>query len=245
MKWKAIIVDDEQHARTLFRQVLDMLDHSVEIVGEAEDLPGAFRLISSQQPDIVFMDINMPGYSGLQIQDFFQEDRPFKLIYVTAHPDYVIDALRGQAFDYLTKPLEISELDRCLKRLDTLTSSKEDMPEQGGNSRKLKVQSHQGTLYINLSDITMIEASSMYSVVHTTKEQIIVSKPLKEFEFLEKNRFFRVHRSYIINTEKVSKINSVNTLEAVLSDGQKIPVSRTRKEHFIDYMHRTYGVGKL
>lgn len=243
MKIKALLVDDEAHARTLFKRVLDLMEHKLEIVGEAENLPQAIQSIHALKPDVVFMDIDMPNFSGLQIQEFFQTDRPFKLVYVTAHADYAIEALRGQAFDYLTKPIELDDLQRCLKRLEeAVITTPSDQVSVKSNHQKLTVQSHQGTLYIDLADIVLLEASAMYSIVHTDNDQVIISKPLKEFAFLENNKFYRVHRSYMINTEKVKKINSVDALEVEMINGEKIPVSRKRKDEFKTFMKKEFGV---
>lgn len=102
---KAVLVDDEKFAIELFKGVLRMTKMQLDIVGEASSLPEAIAVINSTQPDVVFMDIEMPGYSGLQIKDFFPSPRNFELVFITAHHEHVLDAMRMAAFDYLYKPL--------------------------------------------------------------------------------------------------------------------------------------------
>jgi two-component system LytT family response regulator len=242
-KLRVVLVDDEQHAIVLVKKLLTLFDNNVEVVGEANQLPAAIQLINQLKPDAVFMDIDMPNYSGLQIQDFFDQQRSFKLVYITAHSEYAIAALKIQAFDYLLKPVEIEELANCLKRLNSEISRANQIidPSQATISdKKIAVNSHQGINYIELVDILYIEASGMYSVIHTLTDQTIVSKPLKDFEFLEASGFFRVHRSYLVNTKVVKKLNKVNCHEVELKNGITIPIARTKKEQFISYMKAVF-----
>ncbi|MCB9223611.1 MAG: response regulator [Crocinitomicaceae bacterium] len=240
-----IIVDDEQHAIQLLKKVLELFPNNVRIVGEANNLPEAIQLINQTNPHAVFMDINMPKYSGLQVNDFFDENRVFKLVYVTAHSQHAIEALRIQAFDYILKPVEKIQLSKCIDRLNKHFDQQRIQEEAAINieqDRKIAINSHQGIQYINLDDIIFIEASSMYSVVHTADNQIIVSKPLKEFDYLTKNGFYRVHRSYLINTKKVKRYSKVDVYEIEMLSGERVPVSRNKKEDFVKFMREVYGV---
>lgn len=241
---KAIIVDDEEHAIQLLRKVLTLFPNNVEVIGEANNLPEAIRLINSRQPDLVFMDIDMPNYSGLQVQDFFEEDRGFKLVYVTAHNEYAIDALRMQAFDYLLKPIELDQLKKCVQRLNDKLATEQNTPSGrvDGLEQKIAVSSHQGINYIDLHSVKYIEASSMYSIIHTEEDQIIVSKPLKEFEYLFESQFYRVHRSFLVNSKKVKRFSNLDGTEIELKDGSKIAVARSKKEDFKRFMSRTFGL---
>ena len=239
-----VIVDDEKHAIDLLKKVLELFPNNVRIVGEATNLPEAVQLINQTQPQAVFMDINMPKYSGLQLNDFFDENREFKLIYVTAHSQHAIEALRIQAFDYILKPVEKEHLVICISRLNQHYEHSREQEDNAINvhqDRKIAINSHQGIQYINLEDILFIEASGMYSVVHTPGNQVIVSKPLKEFDYLVKSGFYRVHRSYLVNTKKVKRYSKVDVYEIEMLSGERVPVSRNKKEEFVRFMNEVYG----
>ena len=242
-KITAIIVDDELHARNLLRKVLEFFDHNIYIVGEANNLPGAIKLIHEWQPNVVFMDIEMPQYSGLQINDFFK-DYNFKLVYITAHDNYAIEALRIKAFDYLVKPIEVSQLKACVLRIqEDLAVISKQIPEQETTKlTKLEVHSLQGINYVPLESIFYFEASAMYTIVHTEAEQVIISKPLKDFEYLKHAGFYRVHRSFMVNTSKIKRFLKVETNEVEMTNGTKIPVSRSNKDEFQQFMSKSFGI---
>lgn len=240
-KITAIVVDDEQHARNLLSKVLDFFDHSIELIGEASNLPEAVAMIHKLQPNVVFMDIEMPQYSGLQINDFCK-DCDFKLVFITAHDNFAIDALRIKAFDYLVKPIELDQLKTCITRIE------EDFNKNQGinaatptvNTSHLEVHSIQGINYIPLESIFFLEASSMYTIVHSDEEQTVISKPLREFEYLEEVGFYRTHRSFMVNTSKVKRFIKVDSNEVELVNGAKVAVSRSNKEAFIKHMTKSF-----
>ena len=235
-KISAIVVDDEAHARDLMKGVLGLFESKVEIIDEAENLPGAVRKIQELKPRVVFLDIEMPKFSGLQIKEFIDDN--ILIVYVTAHSQHAIEALRLEAFDYLLKPLDLDNLKRCVARIEEHFEKIDKKAKETllTSDKKLVVNSQQGTHFIDIDQISFIEAASMYSVIHYRNEQLIVSKPLKEFMHLENNAFFRVHRSYLVNTKKIKHFSSAYGNEILLEDGAKVPVSRSTKEKFMLYM---------
>jgi two-component system, LytTR family, response regulator len=247
---RAVAVDDEQHALDLLKGVLNLFDNTIDIVAQAESLPEAINLINNHKPDVVFMDINMPRYSGIQIADFFQKGRDFELIFVTAHGQYAIDALRITAFDYLLKPVDANALEACYHRLKEKMLEKKAIANQEEttslapkNQQKIMINSHQGTFYIDPQEIDFVEASAVYCVVNLENgEQIIVSKPLGEFQKMLQENFYRTHRSYIVNTKKVQKYSNKDGSEIELLKGKKIPLSRSVKDDFIKFMQTKYGI---
>ena len=241
---KAVIVDDEPHALLLFRKVLEWFDNDIEIVGEANSLPSAISIIAKSKPDVVFMDIEMPNYSGLQINDFFQSPRDFEIVFITAHADYSIKALRIKAFDYLLKPLEVEALKECYLRLKEQKKSSNVASAaivETNSKDLLSINSKNGVVYVTISDIIFIQASSMYSVIITKSEEHIVSKPLKEFEFLTQQNFFRIHRSFIINCNLVKRIANQNGNEIELISGHKLSLARNRVEEFKLHMQEQFS----
>ncbi len=240
-KIRAIAVDDEQHAIELLKGVLGLFPNEIEIVAEANSLPEAINKINEQQPDVVFMDIDMPKYSGIQIADFFDEERKFELVFVTAHGQYAIDALRITAFDYLLKPIDIAALEKCYQRLLKKQMSKNTKPIDSENPvglpSKLAVNSHQGTQYINQDEILFLEASSVYTVLHLENgEQVVVSKPMGEIHKSLNNYFYRTHRSFVVNAKHIIKYSGKEGSEVELSDGKKVPVSRNIKDDLKRFM---------
>ncbi len=238
-KLRAIIVDDEPHALLLFKKVIEWYADQIEIVGEANDLPKVIQLIKETKPDVIFLDIEMPNYSGLQIDDFFGQPRDFEIVYITAHNDYSIKALRINAFDYLLKPLNANDLKDCLFRLQAKKENQQKtIPHLNSDysNRLLEINSKNGVVYLKISEIIMIQASSMYSVLTIKTEEHVVSKPLKEFEFLTQYNFFRIHRSYMINCFFVQKIINQNGHEIKLHSGVKLPIAKNRIEDFKTFM---------
>lgn len=239
-KITAIIVDDEQHARNLLQKVLEFFDHNIYVVAEAANLPEAIKLIHEWTPDVVFMDIDMPQYSGLQISDFFKEYN-FKLVYITAHDNYAIDALRIKAFDYLVKPVEVEQLQKCIERIEVELEAKEKQESSELTKiSRLEINSLQGISYLPLEEIFYLEASAMYTIVHTDHSQVIISKPLKDFEYLKASGFYRVHRSFMVNTSKIKRFIKVESDEVEMTNGVKIPVSRSNKDNFKSFMSNTF-----
>lgn len=234
---KALLVDDEVHARTLFKELVRMANLPVQILGECDNLPGAIQFLNKEKVDVVFMDIDMPNYSGLQIADFF-DDYHFKLVYVTAHDNHVIEALRKKAFDYLIKPIDIDELKNCIDRIQKESDSTK-VSIKGDDHQQIAIHTLQGVDYIPVNDILYLEASAMYTSIRTINNQeFIVSKPLKEFQFLQDYGFYRTHRSFIVNIRKIKRFLVIEGHEVEVIDGKKIPVSRNRKEAFLEFLNQ-------
>lgn len=241
MKIKAIIVDDERAPRELLRQVIGISDEDIEIIGEGNSLPDAVRLIYELSPDIVFLDINMPGYSGLQIADFLKEERDFEIIFVTAYDKYAIDAIRLSAFDYLLKPIQPDDLKRCMDRYKNARSRDSHLKERlqtlqdnvDLGPKKILVHSQNGVDYLEIADILYLEASGMYTVFHKIDgTEIVASKPLKEFEKILEKGFFRSHRSYLVNISRVKRYENESGL-LLLEGNKKVALARQQKSEFM------------
>ncbi len=244
-KLRAVIVDDEPHALTLFKKVIEWYADQIEIVGEANNLPKAIQIITETKPNVVFLDIEMPNYSGLQINDFFEYPRDFEIVFITAHNDYSIKAIRIKAFDYLLKPLNALELKECLDRLQILQNTTKQLQPNIEENEDLKkdlisINSKKGIFYLNKYQIIFIQASAMYSIIITEQEEHVVSRPLKDFEFLTQDFFFRNHRSYIVNCHFVKRISNQNGSEVELMNGQILPLARNRIDSFKLFMKENF-----
>lgn len=235
---KALLVDDEQHARTLFKELVRMAQLPVNIVGECDNLPAAIQFINRSEIDVVFMDIDMPNYSGLQISDFF-ENYNFKLVYVTAHGNHVVEALRKKAFDYLIKPIDVDDLRQCVERIQKELDQEIQLTSSlSKDEQQIAIHTLQGVDFIAINEILYLEASAMYTTIRSTSgQEFVVSKPLKEFEFLQEHGFYRTHRSFIVNIRKIKRFLVIEGNEVEVENGVKIPVSRTRKEAFLSFLN--------
>ncbi len=240
-----LIVDDEKAVRSALQEILKLNFPFVTIVGEAASIPEAVREIHALHPQLVFLDIEMPGYSGLQLLDFFNPaEIDFDIVFVTAFNEYAIQAFKISAFDYLLKPVNTEDLKKTLERYlgkqhrqqlierikllkDSLTNEK--FPTQ------IAVSSLQGIDFIHLQNIIALEASGTYTTLILAEgDAIVSSKPLGEFEELLKRNtnFFRVHRSHLINLHHVKKLSSKEGDNILLSKGIEVPLSRYRKKEF-------------
>lgn len=243
-KITAIIVDDESAARVLLKQMLSSFDF-VEVLGEASNIPEAVRIIHQTKPDIVFLDIEMPGYTGIQLLEFFNpQDVKFDIIFVTAYNEYAIQAFKISAFDYLLKPVNPADLKDCLNRfVDSRTTHQlieratllkgvylnEDLP------KKIAVTSLQGIDFIDLQNLVNLEAAGTYTNLFLCNGgKIVSSKPLGDFEELlgKHSNFFRSHRSHIINLNHVRKLSSKEGDVIIMDTDQEVPISRYRKRDF-------------
>jgi len=239
-KIKAIIVDDEEGARDVLENLLLRFCPDVDLIAKCENVLQAVDVIKTQQPDLVFLDIELPNYSGFEIVTFFKEIN-FEIIFVTAYDQYAMRAFEVAAIDYLLKPVDIERLKNSVarviqqknieqqsQRLSLLSSTLE--------SKQLKniVISDKGQQNIIAIDrIIAIEAQESYCTIHTSDKTFIASKNLRHFEtVLEKMpQFFRVHKSWLVNKDCI-KHYSKSDLSIQLSNGLITKLSKYKKAEF-------------
>jgi two-component system response regulator LytT len=223
---KALLVDDEVPARSELRFLLGEAG-GVEVVGEAGSANEALQLIKAIPYDVVFLDVNMPGLSGMDLAETLTSlAHPPAIVFVTAHSEHAVQAFEVAAVDYLVKPVEIRRLRTAIDRLTPAAETPvrvERLPvERGG--RKLLLQ---------VADIFHIMAKDDYSYLFTDGERYLSTLSLADLEQkLEPQGFFRVHRRYLVNLSQVKEVAPMygGTMELTLKDGAetRIPVSRRR-----------------
>jgi two-component system, LytTR family, response regulator len=239
-KLKAILVDDEESARDVLQNLLLRFCPQVELVVKCENVPEAVEAIKIHQPDLVFLDIEMPKFAGYEIVNFFDEVN-FEIIFVTAYDNYAIRAFEISAIDYLLKPIDIERLQQAiakvekqrniLQQAERLSVFKNAFETKSINNL---VVSDKGQQYIlPLERIIAIEAQESYCILHTTDKQYIASKNLKHFETVLETipRFFRVHKSWIINKDHLLNY-SKSELTLSLSNGLITKLSKYKKAEF-------------
>ncbi len=233
---KAIIVDDELNARLALKGILEENFPEINIVAENADVPSAVKSIHAFQPELVFLDIAMPGYSGLELLKFFDENAiNFKIIFVTAFAEYAINAFELSAVDYILKPIRIDALHRALSKVND-NKSVESLKVLQGNlevpqNKKIALNTGDGITFIELLDILYLKADGSYTHFFlSNKNKITVSKKISEFERLEQvGNFMRIHRSHIINLERIQKILKQDGGTVIMDNGDELSISSEKK----------------
>jgi two-component system, LytTR family, response regulator len=229
----AIIVDDELHGRENLKKIFELYFSEIKVLGLADSVIKARQLVSKVNPDVVFLDINMPVFDGF---DFLEEfDSPnFITVFVTAHEEFGIKALKAGAIDYILKPINIKELKHTVKKL-LAKANKELITEPINDSEKLVLPSSNGLNVIVIADIIRLEADSCYTkVISRVEKSLIISRTLKEFEdTLPKDVFFRVHKSHLINLKHIKDYSKISGNYVTMSDGSKVEISRRKTPEFI------------
>ena len=249
---KAIIVDDEKMSRLTLRKLLEMYCPSVEVIAEAENTAEATVLARELKPDLIFLDVAMPGKNGI---DFLkeQEEINFEVIFVTAHDKYVLQAIRFAAVDYLQKPVEekllITAVSNAAKRIQQKSNSQHietflhNIKQQTGQQQmQLCIPSVKGFLVVDLNDIIYCEAENTYTYIHFKDgKKTLASRPLMDYELmLQDSLFFRTHKSFLINMKHIKEYQKGEGGFVVMSNGKSLEVSRRKKEAFITTMKEAF-----
>lgn len=224
---KALVVDDEAPARSELRYLLGETG-GVEVVGEASNAMEALQLIKAIPYDVIFLDIDMPGLSGVQLAEALAAlTNPPAIIFVTAHSEHAVKAFEVKATDYLVKPVEIERLKKAVSRL---TPVAEQAPAR---VERIPVEKAGKKLLVGVGDILYIMAKDDYSYLHTESDRYLSTMSLASLETkLDSAGFFRVHRRYLVNLACVKEVVPMygGTLLLTLTDANatQVPVSRRR-----------------
>jgi len=241
MKIKSILVDDEAKSRDNLRVLLGEYCQAVDIVGEADSAATALRLIKQLEPDLLFLDIEMPGGSGFQLLQSLPANRRFEVIFVTAYDHYGIAAVKACAIDYVLKPIDVLELSGAVEK-----AIAQIVPQQE-NSRLRELVANMGKpmaenriafpladkiIFALPEDIIRLEAAGNYTHVYISgQKKLIVCKTLKEYnDLLADKHFIRTHQSHLVNSHKITAWIKTEGGAISMEDGSQVPVSRQRKE---------------
>ncbi|MCV6630481.1 MAG: LytTR family DNA-binding domain-containing protein [Flavobacteriaceae bacterium] len=242
---KALIIDDERKARSVLRIVIEENCPSITQINEADDLLSGIALIKEKQPDLVFLDIEMPEYFGLEIFDFLERDAyTFQLVFVTAHDEYALEAFKLNAVDYILKPTKpcqlIAAVDKAIGQMgNTQMVQKLDELKKSFKQpqfKKVALPYDTGIKFVNFDELVLLEADGMYTKITTThKKSWTVSKPLKHFSELLYNQkiFFKPHRSFLINLNHIGEYIKKDGGYIVMDNGQTVSLSPLKKEDFL------------
>jgi two-component system, LytTR family, response regulator len=242
---KALIVDDEVSNRENLHQLLQMYAPDVNICGVAEDVDQALKAITHQQPELVFLDIQLHNQSGFDLLKQLDKIN-FEIIFVTAYDQYGIQAIKFAALDYLLKPIDIDELKFAVgkarkaievkQKNERLNYLLEYLKDDNQAKPRIALPLFGETRYVNISDIIRCEADNTYTrFLLINNEQVLVSKTLKEYaDMLANYGFLRSHQSHLVNIAYIKSWLREDGGSLLLTDGTKIPVSKLNREKVKD-----------
>jgi two-component system LytT family response regulator len=244
----AVIIDDEKTSREALKGLLSTYYDELKIIGEADCCKSGIELINKLKPQIVFLDIQMPDGSGFRLLEGFIEP-DFHVIFTTAFDQYAIKAIRFSALDYLLKPIDPAELksavikavEKCRVHSDpTQVKVLMENIQNNNEPKKIVLSTYDGLHVRKVSDIIRCESDDYYTrFFFTDKTKIMLSKTLKDVEeMLHGLGFIRTHKSHLINISFIKSFIKTDGGYLLLNNGEKIPVSRRKKESILNAIGR-------
>ncbi len=239
---KTVLIDDDESNISSLSEKLGKHCPLIEIIARCDNGQDAIKAIDDLQPDVVFLDIEMPIMNGfVMLQQLTYKN--FELIFVTAYDHYAIKAIRYSALDYLVKPVEIEELKAAVLKANTNRKNRSADSQvnfllehlKKKQPRRITIPTAEGLQFINLEDIVYLEANNNYTYIHlSTQKKFLVSRTLKDFEdILPAESFLRIHHSNIINKSFVERYIRGEGGQVVMRNGIVLDVSKRKKSEFL------------
>ena len=245
---KAIIIDDEKHCRRMLHWALEKHCPQVEILAECQSGSEGMEAIQTHEPDLVFLDIEMRDMTGF---DMLEKLGPIEgdIIFTTAYDKFAINAFKVNAVDYLLKPIDENELTEAVEKVkqrkeDPVSSKQMEFllahlkSSLNNQDSSIALPSSTGLEFVKIADIIYCQSDSNYTHVHISGEKsMVVSKTLKDVEELfPEGRFFRVHHSYTVQLSHIRRYLKADGGYLVMSNGDKVKVSRSKKELLMELL---------
>jgi two-component system LytT family response regulator len=244
---KVLVVDDENKTREFIAKLIRSFGLELEVIAQGENVQTAIEAINEHKPDLVMLDIQMPDGTGFDVLKRI-ESKNFEVIFVTAHQEFAIKAIKFSALDYILKPVDPEELRQAIESAIQSISSKKDeiqfdalhhnlVPHQ---KRKLVLKTQESVFVVELDDIIRCEADKNYTFFFLTNgKKILVSKTLKDFEtLLAGHNFFRIQQSHLININYVERYDKFDGGSVIMKDGASVPLSQAKKEMFFQLLEK-------
>jgi two-component system, LytTR family, response regulator len=230
---KCILVDDEILNLKNLEIILNENFPEIIVLGMFQNVADAKLFIENNPIDLLFLDISMPIEDGFYLLSYFPK-RNFQTIFVTAHEEYAIKALRAGAIDYILKPILISELKTAIERTKLVGKSDKSVLEN-----KITLNYEGGKSIVSVDEILYLQGLDNLTMVYMTKNRkVMVSKTLKHFEEILQQDFFRIHKSFLVNLKYASKILSREAFFLELNDGTQLPISRRNYKPLNDVLKK-------
>jgi two-component system, LytTR family, response regulator len=242
-KIRAIIIEDEDNSALLLQQLLEEFCNDVIIVGRATSIEDGVRLLLKTPCDLVFMDMQLEDGISFDILDQIGK-KEFSIIVTTAHDHYAVSAFKHEAVDYLLKPFSPSDIVKAIEKArklkkDASEKQLKDLLVEANlikHQKKISLATEEGFLLIDPTQIIYCKGDGAYSTIHLQdKSKVLVSKSIGEMEtLLNSENFIRVHTSHLVNIDHIYKFVKVDGGSIVMNNGRTLPVSRRKRQDFIE-----------
>lgn len=236
---KVIIIEDEKRNADALITLINEFCEDVIVVATAENVKDGYKAIKTHLPDLVFLDVELPGGNGFTLFDYYDNPPEFSVIFTTAYSEYAIQAFDVDAVDYLTKPVGIQKLKRAIKRVrdakEKDLATKNLPPEKkttvDNTESRIPISTGNTIIYQKINNIIRCHGDNNYTTIYfDNKSKIVISKTLKHYDDeLIKHNFFRCHKSHLINLNKVKKFYHTERI-LLMEDDSKVEVSTRKKE---------------
>jgi len=238
----AIVVDDEANSRAILKNYLSKYCPAVTVLGEAASVKETLTLLESNNPDLLFLDVEMPYGNAFDLLEQVP-DRTFETVFVTAYDHYAVDALNMQATYYLLKPIAIDNLIKAVDHVIHIKEREKELQDKvlvpkisATVDGKITIPQQDGFEVLKISDILYCQADDNYTKIFLSKGQKLVSKTLKYFEdSLKPHGFVRIHKSYLVNVSTIVRYKKGKGGSVQLSSGKELMVSSSKKGTLLDY----------
>lgn len=240
---KAIIIGDDDQILNLIDITVVSYIPNVEIMARASDIKSGISAINEYEPDLILLDIKLKDGSGFDLINHFEKP-DFKVIFMSGYADYAIKAIKYNAIDYLLKPIQEEELAQAIKKADDLIRYEEKLQAKAlgktigdlNRSHRIVLKSLDQIHVISSDDIVHIEADGSYSTFYLVdRRKIVVSKTTKEYEELLIDRgFHRIHKSHIVNINKMSYFDKADGGTLVMCNGDQVPVASRKRDMLME-----------
>lgn len=247
---RCIIVDDEELARETLRKIIDRyFSEKLSVQCTAGSVKEAVDCIYRHNPDLVFLDIEMPAENGFRLFEYFDHYH-FEVVFTTAYKDYAIDAIKNAALDYLLKPINYIDLKEAIGKVEAKIQTRttqarveallSNIASGSDIYHKIALPTLEGYKMVKANDIIYCEADENYSKIHLNSGEVIfVPKTLKTIEdLLTQENFFRIHKSYIVNMNYIESYTRTVGYRIRLENGSELDVASRRNEEFLKALRR-------
>ncbi len=238
---KAVIIDDEKRTRELIAKLIDSFELGIETFPIGESVSSGLKAIQDIEPDLIFLDIQMPDGTGFDLLKMIPQ-KNFEVIFITAHEEFAIKAIKFSALDYILKPIDPEELKKSIeKAIESIDHKKEEsqyealsLNMQPSQKRRLVLKTSESVHVVDLDKIIRCEADRNYTSFYLVdKKKILVSKTLKDYEtLLTGYNFLRVQQSHLINLDFVDRYDKAHGGSVVMKDGSEVPLSPNKRDIF-------------
>lgn len=245
---KAGIIDDEPGARgSLQKNIEKYLPSRLRVVFAAASVQEAVACIKQHKPQLVFLDVEMPGANGFELFRHFPKP-DFRVVFTTAHKEYAINAIKHSAFDYLLKPINPMELMEVIRKLESQSDKSRfrfeletlitHLNTSTDPAPKVAFPTQSGIEFVKINNIVYCQAENTYTCIHTSlNETIMVTKTLKAVEeLLPSTMFYRTHKSYLVNVNYIKSYSRANGQSIVLDNGMLLPVAHGKTREIMELL---------